>query len=276
MGSGRLYRTEGIVMHRRDQGEADRVLRLCTPSGKVDVLAKGARKVRSRKAGHIELFSRSSFVLSRVPNYWDIISQAETIEAHARLRDDLLRGTYARYAVELLDRFFADGEGSAALFDLLDHTLGWFCEDDDLDLAIRFYEQHLLGLAGFRPELFRCLGEHEERVPLRPRDVAEDGRPFDFAQGGPYGFDPERGGGLCRDCYAAHGRRQGAVALSPGGLWFLQECQRGPYTRLREQSFTSTTHEQAERVMRRYITHHLEQDVRAGVFLRQLRLRMTR
>ena len=76
MSTGRLYHTEGIVIRRRDQGEADRILTLCTPSGKVAVLAKGARKVRSRKAGHIELFSRSSFVLSRVLHYWDIISQA--------------------------------------------------------------------------------------------------------------------------------------------------------------------------------------------------------
>jgi DNA repair protein RecO (recombination protein O) len=137
--NGRLYHTEGIIMQRRDQGEADRVLRLCTPSGKIDVLAKGARKIRSRKAGHIELFTRASFVLSRVPNYWDIISQAETVDAHTPLRGDLLRGTYARYAVELLDRFFSQGEGNGAAFDLLNHTLGWLCEDNDLDMIARFY-----------------------------------------------------------------------------------------------------------------------------------------
>jgi recombinational DNA repair protein (RecF pathway) len=75
--------------------------------------------VRSRKAGHVELFCRSSFVISRVKNSWDIVSQAETVEPHAVLREDLLRGTHARYAVELLDRFFAEGEGGPALFDLL-------------------------------------------------------------------------------------------------------------------------------------------------------------
>jgi len=250
-------------MRRRDQGEADRVLTLCTPSGKVAVLAKGARKVRSRKAGHIELFTHANFVLSRVPNYWDIISQAETIEAHARLRDDLLRGTYARYVTELFDRFFAEGEGSAAAFDLLNHTLTWLCEDDDLDLITRFYEQHLLGLAGFRPELFRCVAGHKETLLLQPRERDDDRRP--------YGFDPEQGGGLCQACYEEQKRQPDVIALSPNGLWFLQECQRGPYTRLREQGVTTIIHDQVERVMHHYITYHLEQEVKAGAFLQQLK-----
>jgi len=259
----RLYRTEGIVMRRREQGEADRVLTLCTPLGKIEVIAKGARKLHSRKAGHIELFTRSSFVISRVKDSWDIVSQAETVEAHAWLREDLLRGTYARYAVELLDRFFTEGEGGPALFDLLDHTLTWLCEDSDLDLIARFYEQHLLGLGGFRPELFRCVGEHEGYASLRPREPAEDERP--------YGFDPERGGALCRNCYARRGEYPQVVALSPDGLWFLQECQRRPYARLCTQQIASALHEEAERVMQHYITYHLERGVKSGTFLRRLK-----
>ena len=74
MGNERIYRTEGIVIRRRNQGEADRILTLCTPLGKLDVIAKGARKLRSRKAGHIELFCRSSFVIARSHSSWDIIS----------------------------------------------------------------------------------------------------------------------------------------------------------------------------------------------------------
>ena len=75
VGTERLYRTEGIVVRRRNQGEADRVLTLCAPLGKLDVVAKGARKVRSRKAGHIELFCHSSFVVARSRSSWDIVSQ---------------------------------------------------------------------------------------------------------------------------------------------------------------------------------------------------------
>jgi len=259
----RLYRTEGIVIRRRDQGEADRVLILCTPLGKIQVIVKGARKPRSRKAGHIELFTRSRFVISRVKNSWDIVSQAEMVEAHELLRSDLLRGTHARYTVELLDRFFAQGEGGPALFDLLNHTLTWLCQDNDVDLITRFYEQHLMGLAGFRPELNACVGEHEGHVSLRPREIAEDERP--------YGFDPERGGGLCRNCYADGRAQQGIVALSPAGLGFLQECQRGPYFRLRTRPVAPALHAEVERVMQHYVTYHLERSVKSSAFLRRLK-----
>jgi DNA repair protein RecO (recombination protein O) len=273
----RLYRTEGIIVRRRNQGEADRVLTLCTPLGKLDVVAKGARKVRSRKAGHIELFCRSSFVIARSRSSWDIVSQAETVEPHAALREDLLRGTHARYAVELFDRFFTEGEGGQAMFDLLNHTLTWLCTDDDLDLVARFYEQHLLGLAGFRPELFRCVGEHEHEegegheISLRPYAANEKAHD-DHAGRLPYGFDPEHGGVLCPDCYEAQKRRSAVVALSPNGLAFLQDCQRGPYTtRLRAMRIAPMLHAEAERVMQHYITYHLERSVSSGAFLRKLK-----
>jgi len=254
-------------MRRRDQGEADRVLTLCTPLGKIDVIAKGARKVRSRKAGHIELFSRSSFVVARSRSSWDIVSQAETVEPHALLREDLLRGTHARYVVELLDRFFTQDEGGPALFDLLDHTLTWLCEEDDPDLVARFYEQQLLGLAGFRPELFRCAGEHEQEGHERNAQL----RPDEPTEERPFGFDPEHGGALCQACYAGRGPRQGVVPLSPGGLRLLQECQRGPYTRLRTRRITAPLHAELERVMQHYITYHLERSVQSGTFLRRLK-----
>lgn len=260
----RLYRTEGIVMHRREQGDADRVLTLCTPQGKLVVMAKGARKLRSRKAGHIELFTRANFVISHVPNYWDIISQAEMVAPHAVLRSDLLRGAYARYVIELLDRFFTEGEGEHALFDLLNHTLSWLCEDDDLELAARFYEQHLLGLAGFRPEMFRCVGQHDGVAPIRPCAGERDANRS-------YGFDPERGGVLCPDCYERETRPPVIIPAAPHVIQFLQHCQQGSYTRLRAQAIAPALHTEVERVMQHYITYHLEQGVKSAVFLRQLR-----
>jgi DNA repair protein RecO (recombination protein O) len=266
----RLYRTEGIVVRRRNQGEADRVLTLCTPLGKLDVIAKGARKIRSRKAGHIELFCRSNFVIARSRSSWDIVSQVEMLEPHALLREDLLRGTHARYAVELFDRFFTENEGGQTTFELLDHTLTWLCEDEDADLVIRFYEHHLLALAGFRPELFACVGNYGgcQETSLKP--VTKPQHAGDRLR--PYGFDPEHGGALCPNCYEAQKNRPEVLALSPVGLQFLQDCQRGPYTtRLRQMHISSALHAEAERVMRHYITYHLERSVSAGTFLRRLK-----
>ena len=56
----RRYSTEAIVLKRSDLGEADRILTLFTPhKGKVHVIAKGVRRITSKRAGHLELLSRS-------------------------------------------------------------------------------------------------------------------------------------------------------------------------------------------------------------------------
>src|SRR5919198_573684 len=123
----RLYTTEAIILRRVDFGEADRILTIMTPEmGKLRVIAKGARKITSRKAGHVELFTRVRLLLARGRNF-DIVSQAETIEPYRPVRDDLL----------------AEG-------------LGWLAESPDPGLAARYFELRLLTLTGYRPQLFRC------------------------------------------------------------------------------------------------------------------------
>jgi len=51
-------RSKAIVLRRTNYGEADRILQLLTPEhGKVSVIAKGARREKSKLAGGIELFA---------------------------------------------------------------------------------------------------------------------------------------------------------------------------------------------------------------------------
>jgi len=257
----RIYRTEAIVLRRRDQGEADRVLTLCTPLGKLALIAKGVRKVRSRKAGHLELFVHSRLIVARSRSSWDIISQAETVEPHAALRDDLLRGSYARYVAELYDRFVAEGEGDAGLFELLRRVMGHLCQTEQLDLLVRGYEQRLLALVGFRLEWERCVGEpgHACQPLLQPQGDAL------------YGLDPERGGALCPTAFRASQGQPEVMPLSAAALRLLQACQQMPFSRLQEVPASPALLGEVERAARHAIAYYLEQEVRSEVFLRQLK-----
>src|SRR5664279_3509870 len=52
--------SEAIILNRIDYGEADRILTLLTPDyGKLSLVAKGVRRIKSKLAGGIELFSVS-------------------------------------------------------------------------------------------------------------------------------------------------------------------------------------------------------------------------
>ena len=101
-------KVEALVLRHSDWGEADRMLVIFSPfQGKTRVVAKGARRLRSRKAGHLEPFTRVSLLLARGRDLW-IVTQAETIEAYLPLRENLVLTSQAAYVIELLDRFTYD------------------------------------------------------------------------------------------------------------------------------------------------------------------------
>ena len=53
--------TTGVILSRVNYKEADRILGVITPNyGKVRLMARGVRKIKSKLAGGIELFSISS------------------------------------------------------------------------------------------------------------------------------------------------------------------------------------------------------------------------
>ena len=63
----RQFRTPAIILKRFDLGEADRLLTLLTPRhGKIEVVAKGARKLTSAKTGHVELFTRADMLDTKI------------------------------------------------------------------------------------------------------------------------------------------------------------------------------------------------------------------
>src|SRR5574340_836362 len=75
----RTIKVEAVVLRHSDWGEADRLLRIYTrEAGKLRAIVKGARKLQSRKAGHLEPFTRVQLMLARGRDLW-IVTQAETV-----------------------------------------------------------------------------------------------------------------------------------------------------------------------------------------------------
>ncbi len=251
MGRERSFRTQAIILKRRDFGEADRLLTLVTPMhGKLDVIAKGARKPTSTKTGHVELFTLADILVHRGRNL-NIAAQVEMVNPYLALREDLGRGAYAGYAAELLDRFTLDGEEElGSLFNLLCDTLGRLCIDDDPRRVIRHYELQLLDYVGFRPELNECVITHE---PIQPEDQY-----FSYADGGV--VSPG----------AAH-FASSAVSITLPTLKLLRYIQRSPYHEIGGLKIAIGLHNDAERLMLGYITFQLERRLQSIDFIRRIR-----
>jgi len=245
----RLYRTEGIVLKRSDFGEADRLLVLFTPGfGKLRVLAKGARRIPSRKAGHVEPFMRSQFLLARGRDL-DIVTQAEAVETYQGLRDDLLRMTYACHVAELVDAFAQEGEENQAVYHLLATTLERLAAGDEPALLARFFELRLLTLAGYRPELQSCVGCGARHEPA------------------PAFFSANDGGVRCLRCGEG---APGVVALSLKAFRTLRYLQSQEYAAVAALRLRPGTAREVEALLRGYLTYLLERNLRSAGFLHLL------
>jgi len=246
----RLYRTEAIVLRRRDFGEADRILTLFTRDrGKISAIAKGVRRIASRKSGHVELFTHTGLLLAQGRNL-DIVTQAETIQPFRAVRDDLIRTTYAYHIAELVDRLSAEGVPSPMVFDLLREMLAALAEVEDPSLAARHFEMRLLGLLGYRPQLANCV------------DCGAD------VDAGGNAFGPDAGGVLCPACASRH---TDALPLGERTFRVLRFLQTREWAMVRRIELTPGTRGSVERIMHAYIRHLLERELNSVTFLKGLR-----
>jgi DNA repair protein RecO (recombination protein O) len=141
-----------------DLGEADRIVTLFSrDEGKIRAVAKGVRRTTSRSAGHLEPFTLSD-VLFAVGRELDVISQADTLEAFRKLRENLELTTHAYYLAEVVDLLTEDHLENRAVFDTLVAGLHHLAEAADSRLVLIVFHLRLLDALGYRPELRECVG----------------------------------------------------------------------------------------------------------------------
>lgn len=153
----RVTKTAAIVLRHRRLGDADRIVTLLTPRrGKVDVVAKGLLRSKSKLAGHLEPLTLSEVVLAHGRSM-DLVTQAQTVEPFVALHGDLELLSSAMYLLELADRFTVEHADAADVYELLHVALQQLARGDGVQLVTRRYELVLLAATGFRPELEHCI-----------------------------------------------------------------------------------------------------------------------
>jgi len=160
------FEAEAVVLRSIRFGEADRVLHLYTAErGRVGAVAKGVRRVRSRFGGRLEPLSRVKLSLHQGRGDLCTVTSAETVDAHAAIRDRRHSLDRATEACEAVLRLFDSQEPNVPAYNLLCqelHLLDTRPEAATLGQALAFRLKLLLA-AGFVPELASCAtcGERE-------------------------------------------------------------------------------------------------------------------
>lgn len=176
-----LEKVEGIVIRTTDYGESNKIVTLFTRGhGKVGMMARGAKKPKSRLVAVSQLFVYGMFLMQKSSGM-ATLQQGEIIDSFRDIREDLMLTAYCSYVVELTDRLTDNHERNPFLFELLYQTLQYMNEGVDSQILTRIFEVKMLQVAGIAPQLDRCTYCQQAE--------------------GEFAFSFKEGGFICHRCY---------------------------------------------------------------------------
>lgn len=146
----RTYKTEGIILRRRNIGEYDRIVTVFTKQfGKIQVKAPGVRKITSRRCAHIEPLNKSLLTLYKGKNVIPLLTEAQTIESFQNVKEDLTKVGFSYHICELINELCPENQENYRVYDLFVDTLATLGTEDNPSDLIYLFEVELLKHLGF-------------------------------------------------------------------------------------------------------------------------------
>ena len=146
--------SKAIVLSRTDYGEADRIITVLTPEqGKLSLMARGARRVRSKLAGGIELFSVVDVSYIQGRGQIATLISARLVHYYSNIVKDIDRVQLGYELIKVLHRATED-QPEPEYFELLQtafkaldtSTIG-------IDVIRAWFQSQLLRFSGQSPNL---------------------------------------------------------------------------------------------------------------------------
>ncbi len=244
-----LQQTAAIILNHRDFGESDKIITFFTYSlGKINGIAKGAKKSRKRFANQLELFS-----LVR-PIFWEKqhssltrIEQCDLVQTFASIRNVPERFAYAAYFCELVDAWIKERDPHDKLF----HLLLWALRNIDQGVSLAqlsvLFLVRLLSTVGYAPNFAICI----------KCNLWKNGQVC-------YSFDHEKGGIVCSDCASNPPLKN---RLSPGTVKLLLLAQKTPLAKLSRLHFSAQPLAESKHILETFAHNLLGREIKSYRFL---------
>ncbi len=229
--------TKGVVIRQTKYSESDKILTIFTKEkGKVQAIAKGARRPKSHLMGSTEIFCYSEFLMYNGKSLYNI-NQGQIIDSFYSLREDLYKLSYATFILELIDSSVLEEEPNDILFELLVKTLKILSEmKDDYKKLLFAFQIKYISFIGFKPQLnvcVNCSGEINNNLK----------------------FDILEGGVVCEKCFTSNFNQ---LNISSG---VIDTMKRLLYTKLEDLdviNISKVEEKKIEEVLIEYIKSHIE------------------
>lgn len=251
-----FIRDEGLVLRTRDLGEADKVVTLLTRQrGKIQAVARGARRARSGLLPIAQLFAYGQYLVF-INRSLHNLSQGQLVHPFRRLHEDLTAMAYAAYVAELADVSLPEEEPYADAFAATLAALELLEKGEHRpQLIINWYQLKMSIILGYQPEMAVCT---ICRQPLLTTPTVGGATLY---------FDIQEGGCLCPAC--ANGRlkaRPLGLAVYKSLCYLLSTSA----WQLADLRLNSNDEACIDDLLTCYIEHRLERHIHSGDFLRSL------
>ena len=153
------------------------------------------------------------------------------------------------YLAELVDGFGAEGSANPQLYHLLVDGLRCLNGSSGVELALRYFELHLLKCSGFMPELYRCVECGNELIPSQHR------------------FSPEAGGTVCFGCVPTGAR---IMRLSLQAIKVLRFLDGASLEELPLLRVPSGLKDELENLLSVTLKYWLDKEIRSKTFIEHL------
>lgn len=233
------YRTKGLFLKKEDRGEADQLFSIFTKDfGKLEILGKAIRKIKSKLRGGVEPFYLSEIEFIQGKTY-KTLTDAISIEKFQNIRKDLKKLKVAFEISEVLDNLVKGQEPDEKIWHLLNET---FLKLNNCQLSIvncqllyYYFLWNLLSILGYQPELYNCPFCQKK---LEPENLY---------------FSPKEGGVICPNCFQ---KAKEAKRIDPDTIKILRIILKKDWTTLNRLEIKANNLNSLEKISNYFLKAH--------------------
>lgn len=234
--------TPAILLRRIEFGDYDLIVTLFTRAqGKTSAIAKSAKKSVKRFPGVLEPFSRLNVVLTPVRGKGlPVLQEASLEDPFFKIREDIIKTTYASYWAELIYLWMAEGEPQEPLYQLMSHVLVELNRGETpVEVLSILFQMRFISLAGFRPNFDHCHACKTCLDQIRHASVVSD---------------PSKGGIACPACGIP---TNGRLKISKGTLKQLMWTDTGDLERAGRVRFAPAAIAEGMTFLETFVPYHI-------------------
>lgn len=229
------YRTQGYILKKTDLREADQLFTIYTKDyGKIDVLGRAIRKIKSKLRCGIELFyfSEIEFIQGKA---YKTLTDAVLINKFKDIRGDLEKTKIACRIVESLDQLIKAPEPDEKIWELLNDVFAKLCDKPGLSpisLAYHYFLWNCLSILGYQIDLYNCVACEKNLIPLKLY------------------FSCEHSGIMCAGCFD---KSKDRIDISPETVKIIRLLLEGNWDILSRLKIKDLHKKELEKISERYL-----------------------